>query len=626
MTTVPTRCPRPARRSEWLHCALAHHFNPDLSAENEIVVLAMGIDQYLQEVFHHLAYYSGDDLISEQDFRLLCAVLALPEGEEETSGVCAALPRELGFKEFHARLCGYFSLRSGLRQPLAAETEHVERQIRLRCPRVRRRKFVSFDLSKDDGRLKKTCQRSGSILKLDKQRHYSGETRIEAEPNQQDTTLEVENACLRELVEDLRAALQGSDARCLALEVAIQKERESHSVSIGAGRKTHMVEIPPYCHKSKGNRCMKAIMKELELIRASRDGQLEEAMRFSHRVAEELRVATQEAHRLEEVISRLHQENADIKKKAEDARAALVNGLEKVREIQDQANTVPILKNQIQELELELQEFRSHCHCREENHITQQRPQVSSFDHWYPPTPQRRSPAGRDESSGRGEERLQRAVEGRAASDEEEEEQQCNAEEGQCCLTEVKKLLSQLSCSGKGCQNGAVRHMFMAHTGLQNDKPECAATLAESRAQSRRERNSVEGQKKAAESELERLLCSAGKNLQLKEEEAEMLRMELQMVETERVRLSLLEEKLADALALLLQLRAQNISRRALGKILMDILDICSQCETGSSHFPGLLDTLCQQLRCCELLVESTNGQNSKGQARSTVNSLIISC
>uniref|UniRef100_A0A8C4X545 Si:ch211-112f3.4 n=1 Tax=Erpetoichthys calabaricus TaxID=27687 RepID=A0A8C4X545_ERPCA len=416
-------CPRPARRSEWLHCALAHHFNPDLSAENEIVVLAMGIDQYLQEVFHHLAYYSGDDLISEQDFRLLCAVLALPEGEEETSGVCAALPRELGFKEFHARLCGYFSLRSGLRQPLAAETEHVERQIRLRCPRVRRRKFVSFDLSKDD------------------------------EPNQQDTTLEVENACLRELVEDLRAALQGSDARCLALEVAIRKERESHSVGIGAGRKTHMVEIPPYCHKSKGNRCMKAIMKELELIRASRDGQLEEAMRFSHRVAEELRVATQEAHRLEEVISRLHQENADIKKKAEDARAALVNGLEKVREIQDQANTVPILKNQIQELELELQEFRSHCHCREENHITQQRPQVSSFDHWYPPTPQRRSPAGRDESSGRGEERLQRAVEGRAASDEEEEEQQCNAEEGQCCLTEVKKLLNMKFCFIQLCRN-----------------------------------------------------------------------------------------------------------------------------------------------------------------------------
>ena len=43
--------------------------------------------------------------------------------------------------------------------------------------------------------------------------------------------------------------------------------------------------------------------------------------------------------------------------------------------------------------------------------------------------------------------------------------------------------------------------------------------------------------------------------LQQKAEEAEMLQMELQMLETERARLSLVEEKLVDVLQLLQQLR-----------------------------------------------------------------------
>lgn len=43
--------------------------------------------------------------------------------------------------------------------------------------------------------------------------------------------------------------------------------------------------------------------------------------------------------------------------------------------------------------------------------------------------------------------------------------------------------------------------------------------------------------------------------LQQKVEETEVLKMELQMLETERVRLSLVEEKLMDVLQLLQQLR-----------------------------------------------------------------------
>lgn len=168
--------PRAARKSEWLQSALAHHHCPDPGAENEIVVLATGIDQYLQEVFHHLAYTNRDDTVSAEDFTALCAVLGLAgsakrsmkgtesredgeknEEDEEFKDVCSALPCRLTFKDFHSRLCGYFRVRSARRGtgdgawrlPVSEDTELVERQIRLRWPRVRRRKCVSFDLARD---------------------------------------------------------------------------------------------------------------------------------------------------------------------------------------------------------------------------------------------------------------------------------------------------------------------------------------------------------------------------------------------------------------------------------------------------------------------------------------------
>lgn len=168
--------PRAARKSEWLRSALAHHHCPDPGAENEIVVLATGIDQYLQEVFHHLAYPNRDDTVTAEDFTALCAVLGLPgaarrtrkvkeesggeekrDEDEEFRDVCSGLPCQLSFKDFHSRLCGYFRVRAARRDtgqcawrlPLSEDTELVERQIRLRWPRVRRRKCVSFDLTRD---------------------------------------------------------------------------------------------------------------------------------------------------------------------------------------------------------------------------------------------------------------------------------------------------------------------------------------------------------------------------------------------------------------------------------------------------------------------------------------------
>lgn len=207
---------RPARRTQWLLSALAHHYGLDRGVENEIVVLATGLDQYLQEVFHHLDC-RGAGRLPRADFRALCAVLGLnADGEaaiedansaegaaknpaagmvaggdadarEEARLAVHTDPPELTFRQFHARLCGYFSTRAGPRLPRGALSEHIETQIRLRRPRRRRRPG------------------SPSL--------HGGAY------GERVAHLEEENSSLRELVEDLRAALQSSDARCLALQV-----------------------------------------------------------------------------------------------------------------------------------------------------------------------------------------------------------------------------------------------------------------------------------------------------------------------------------------------------------------------------------------------------------------------
>ncbi|XP_029989282.1 EF-hand and coiled-coil domain-containing protein 1-like isoform X2 [Sphaeramia orbicularis] len=448
--------PRTARKSEWLRSALAHHHCPDPGVENEIVVLATGIDQYLQEVFHHLAYPNRDDTVSAADFTALCAVLGLTgdrrnkereklEEDEEFEDVCSGLPSQLGFKDFHSRLCGYFRVRTARkgtgqcawRLPLTEDTELVERRIRLRWPRVRRRKCVSFDLNRDQN---------------------GPGTRAEKGP----TAEERETEALRELVEDLRSALQGSDARCLALEVALRRERArslhppsslSSKASSPATSITFIQGKLVPTHRIKGAAGEAArraarrrdirdpLLRELKLIRSSRDGQLEEAMKFNERLEEELRWAYREVRKLQGIESALRKENAQIRRRAEEAREALSLGLQRVRMIQEQAQAVPQLQSRINQLESELLQYRSCCSCIPD------------------PTHEPSYPVEAEDAGSKTDaECLQRAVEGRAASDEEEEERGLR-EEGGGGLLEVKKLSHPVHSCGKGCQSHGVKHL-----------------------------------------------------------------------------------------------------------------------------------------------------------------------
>lgn len=217
---------RPARRTQWIVSTLAYHYGLDRGVENEIIVLATGLDQYLQEIFHHMDYQGGGK-IPVEDFNILCEVLGLNKDAEDTecAGILEHLPSELTFRHFHAQLCGYFSTKAGCqyengRLLVGKDSEHIETQIRLRSPLRRREKLLSGDVSRGscasaEGRHASGC-RLGSCTK----ECYEEIVALE-EAEDRISKLEDENASLRELIEDMRAALQSSDARCLALQVRV---------------------------------------------------------------------------------------------------------------------------------------------------------------------------------------------------------------------------------------------------------------------------------------------------------------------------------------------------------------------------------------------------------------------
>lgn len=218
---------RPARRTQWIVSTLAYHYGLDRGVENEIIVLATGLDQYLQEIFHHLDC-QGDGKIPVEDFQILCEILGLNKEteSEECAGILDSLPSEFTFRQFHAKLCGYFSTKAGChyedgRLLVGRESEHIETQIRLRSPLRRREKLLSLgtgrrtsDSTNAPDQYSTGC-RQGSCTR----ECYEDIVALE-EAEDRIAKLEEENASLRELVEDMRAALQSSDARSLALQVS----------------------------------------------------------------------------------------------------------------------------------------------------------------------------------------------------------------------------------------------------------------------------------------------------------------------------------------------------------------------------------------------------------------------
>ncbi|XP_068763506.1 EF-hand and coiled-coil domain-containing protein 1 isoform X3 [Struthio camelus] len=462
---------RPARRTQWLVSALAYHYGLDRGVENEIVVLATGLDQYLQEIFHHLDC-AGEGRIPGEDFRTLCQVLGLEAAAaadpEECAGLCEGLSAELTFRQFHARLCGYFSTQAGRagprravpRLPLGAESEHIETQIRLRSPLRRRRPRPGPGPGPGCGQAAPAPAGRRAAGPCSPECYEEVVALEQAEDRI--AKLEEENGSLRELVEDMRAALQSSDARCLALQVGLRKSHANHKEegTCFIGSKRLITQNPPQ------TKCLQSVLKEVELIRSSRDGQIEEAIRFNQELERELKSSQEALVNLEDCNRNLKREQAEMRKKVEEARHAVLNSLGKVKELEVKANKVPHLQIYIQQLESELQHYRSEImKCQPPSSSSpEQKEGTASPDGSYglsAAQQDRRSPTGGTGVSENVEDQMFRSVEGQAASDEEEEKWTGDQQSQEA---EVNKILAQLPCCGSGCDE-KMRKKLMSYFG-----------------------------------------------------------------------------------------------------------------------------------------------------------------
>ncbi|XP_026117076.1 EF-hand and coiled-coil domain-containing protein 1-like [Carassius auratus] len=631
---------RPARRTQWIVSTLAYHYGLDRGVENEIIVLATGLDQYLQEIFHHLDC-QGDEKIPAEDFNILCEILGLNKecDLEECTGILDNLPKEFNFRQFHAKLCGYFSTKAGCqyenwRLLVGKESEHIETQIRLRSPLRRREKVLSLGTSKKRDRGEppasstvdkhaSVCRQLGSCTR----ECYEEIVALE-EAEDRITKLEEENASLRELVEDMRAALQSSDARSLALQVGLWKSHSKHKPEGGCFI-AHQRQTAQKPNISGNLKDVQSFLREVEYIRSSRDGQIEEAMLLNQKLEQELRVSQETVLLLEDCNRTLKKEQAEVRKRAEEARQAVLSGLKKVKELETKASLVPVLQRHIEQLEMELLFCRSEVSKasvpflnkpdRRYNGVSQTVPRC------YLDTEQdRRSPTGRAETvPDTMEEQFFRSVEGQAASDEEEERW---TGEQQRQVDEVKRILTRLSCCGDRCDEKAAKKLLSHFGDSRTEESQTAVLeLLDRVIRLNKLLELKESQAKRAEMDTDQMRHVLVQELQQKAEETELLHLELQMLETERVRLSLVEEKLMDVLQLLQQLRELNVSRRSLGKILLSTLESCSDPQHGKAHILEVLNALCHELAACEILSNGKKIERTQSH-QSLTNSQLISC
>lgn len=100
------------------------------------------------------------------------------------------------------------------------------------------------------------------------------------------------------------------------------------------------------------------IINEIELLRSSRDRQVEEAMLCNQRLEQELWSSKETVAALESCNQALKREQVGMRRKVEEARQVLLSGLGKVKDLETKASHVPALQRHILQLESDLLYYR----------------------------------------------------------------------------------------------------------------------------------------------------------------------------------------------------------------------------------------------------------------------------
>lgn len=111
-------------------------------------------------------------------------------------------------------------------------------------------------------------------------------------------------------------------------------------------------------HAAQKNRSdlksLQNFLKEVELLRSSRERQAEEAALHNERLEQDLRRSEETVAALEERNRTLKREQGGMRRKVEEARQAILSSVNKVKELEARARQVPALQRHVLQLESEL--------------------------------------------------------------------------------------------------------------------------------------------------------------------------------------------------------------------------------------------------------------------------------
>ncbi|XP_014670810.1 PREDICTED: EF-hand and coiled-coil domain-containing protein 1-like [Priapulus caudatus] len=618
-----------SRRTEWVVSALAHHYGFDQGAPNEIVVLSLGVDQYIQEIFNNLDC-AGAGVVSADQFRALCDVLAVgsPPSPDD-------LPTSLDFKQFHARLCEHVLATFGVRdfRPSSArvaddDEEYVTTSIKLNqatslrgggggerplaatacitCSMCVRELVNSLLLNKCKMSFAGAMRRGGGGAALTAEQGDCA-AKIELiwraivdsyETLQQRVVAQEEEVeGLRELVEDLRAALQSGDARCLAFQVELRRTRQLQrqrqrdpcrrcvcdggapaptihrsvkTIEIRNGRvhspddDDHHQVAPPlrgddqqaapptlaerYRHYSP--RCMERLVREMARVRGNRDVQLQEALYVTEDLQYEARKRRRAIERLQREADELVALQSRTRDGLREARVYVGDGLERVLELESEARELPLLREKVRQLTKKATSPQERNQCSSSNGRSSPMGQCCS--------PKCPSPDILDH----------RAVEGQSGSED-------DISTGRDDVTIPDDVITPAD----------ITKIQAEVTSLKRQLADCHFKAEEVNASMREE-------------------------LANKQFECDEVLVELQQSENERARLTIIEHGLRDALHLLNGLKSNLVSRRTLGKMVMDALDR-SETMTSADEAVQVFVTSLQTIAAGSALLHSSASEDS---------------
>ncbi|XP_078676471.1 EF-hand and coiled-coil domain-containing protein 1-like [Branchiostoma floridae x Branchiostoma belcheri] len=328
-----------------------------------------------------------------------------------------------------------------------------------------------------------------------------------------------------------------------------------------------------------------AMLRELKTIRAARDSQVGEAMAWAETLQEDLHGSRSALRDIQVLNESLVRQKQFIQGELEKARTALRFGLEKVRDLEAQATQVPLLQAKVMELQKQLDICRAG-----RGELASMKDQLTLEVGYHSDQSERRSPAGHSDvstpdqsvSSGCSEEQLFRAVEGRAASDDGNAWVEKRGMEG---MEEEEE-----------------------EEDVQKMSMEKLAACVE---QLRYRLKDAEGEKITVEEQLNEFKSEVLMELHEKSTDIDKMQLELRCLETERVRLSIIEEKLIDILAVMRTLRLMQISRRSMGKLVLDSVNSSEKPQQDGEGVKEFLSALYENLKHCDLLLSGQDCEHN---------------